>query len=410
MKKNDNYTVMVFGFNYIPALDVVRSVGEAGFTVNLALCSNQEKTYRIAAASRYLNRSIRIPRTVGEEGEIGRLLDFAKETSGKEKQILFPLDDRSVYMLDKYMDLLEEQFIIPRREGFGKNDFISLMDKHRQNEIAESVGMNVPWEWLVRAQKEMSVPEDICFPCYCKALISVPYSKKDQRRCDSRDELLEYLKRIYEQSGETDIVVQEFLDIDEEYVIIGASLPDRVLIPGVTVKVETTRYVKGLTMMGALTETEKVDGFSETAGRIALMMEKTGYIGPFDMEFIRAGGRLYFNEWNLRVSGPEHGVKKAGVNLPGAFVDAYVNGQFDREVYGRPAYGRIFLKEKEAITDFEQGCRSWGNLMSLYRRADDTFLWDPKDKKPAVLFYRYTIRHCAAAKVKKLFRRQDKAK
>ena len=236
-------------------------------------------------------------------------------------------------------------------------------------------------------------------------MISVPYSKKDQRRCDTREELLEYLEKIFKQSGETDIVVQEFLDIEEEYVIIGASLPDRVLIPGVTVKVETTRYVKGLTMMGSLTETEKVDGFTEIARQIEALMEKTGYIGPFDMEFIRAGGKLYFNEWNLRVSGPEHGVKKAGVNLPGAFADAYVNGQFDESVYGKPVYGRIFLKEKEAITDFEQGCRTWKELRDLYKRADDTFLSDPRDRVPAVLFYRYMIRHCAAAKAKKLFRK-----
>lgn len=406
MKKNSEIAVMVFGFNYIPALDVIRSVGEAGFKVNLALCSNQDRTYRIVAGSRYLGRSIRISRTIGEQGEIDRLMAFGKETSGESKQILFPLDDRSVYMLDKYMDVLEERFIIPKRDCIKQNDLISLMDKHRQNEIAASVGMNVPREWLVRAQKKLCVPEDICFPCYCKAVISVPYSKKDQRRCDSRAELLEYLERIYKQSGEADIVAQEFLDIEEEYVIIGASLPDRVLIPGVTVKVETTRYVKGLTMMGSLTETKKVDGFPEAAEQIGVMMEKTGYIGPFDMEFIRAGGKLYFNEWNLRVSGPEHGVKKAGVNLPGAFADAYVNGQFDEAVYGKPEYGRIFLKEKEAITDFEQGCRTWKELRELYRRADDTFMWDSKDRVPAVRFYRYVVRHYAAAKAGKLFRRQ----
>lgn len=381
-KKDVN--VVVFGKKNGSALDIVRCLGQVSYTVYLVLVCNNVNEFNLVAKSKFVNKAIQIDRN-NRGRELQVLKDLSDQIGGEA--VFFPIDDYAMSFLDTYFDDLNKMFSLVIKSGQTKGDILSLLNKSYQSKLAHKAGLNTPEEIEINLVNELVIPENIKLPVYCKTASSVEGSKQDQKRCDTREDLYEHLKMLKKDNPNRIILVQEYLNVEEEYIILGACASPYPIISGVVRKLVCTKYTRGLVVLGTISELNSVDGFSEIEKSIINFLNEIPYLGLFDFEIIRANGKLYFNEFNLRASGLGYCMRKAGVNLPATLVDSVLNGRVNNEVYGKMEYGRIFIKEKNALKDLYSHNISFMELMRLFRKADDKLISDKGDIVPGLIFY-----------------------
>ena len=114
--------VIVLSRNYSTGLSVIRSLGAAGYTVDLVASSYKEGTSAIAACSKYVRNSVEVlSRKI--KGDAGNgLVDELLKYAGKyeEKPVLFPTDDYTASVMDMNRNFLREDFIMPSMVGGGE--------------------------------------------------------------------------------------------------------------------------------------------------------------------------------------------------------------------------------------------------------------------------------------------------
>lgn len=391
-------TVIVFGKHHLSALDIIRSLGPAGYRVSLAFIGNGDRIFHIASKSRYVSEAIRIP-LAAKDKIINDILDFCRKIEGDK--LLFPIDDYAVFLMDKYMEELSKVCQIPISSKQKKGDLIRLMDKHEQSLLARKAGLNTPQDWVFDLSQDIVIPDDIVFPCFCKPLTSVSGPKNEQRKCTDSASLLEHLNYLKKISCDRSVLVQQFLNITDEYTIMGVSTEAGVHISGIINKIQTTKHATGLTFLGELVDLEDINGFAEIKDKIISFLRSTDYIGLFDLEFAFADKTLYFIELNIRAGGFSYCLKKAGINAPAAFVNSLLCHELDEKVYGQAHYGKIYLKERNAIEDYIRGFITLKELCSYYKKADDFLITGKEDPLPTVYFYIYWIGIIIKDKIKK---------
>lgn len=391
-------TVIVFGKKYVEALDIIRSLGPAGYRVSLAFIGNSDRIFHIASKSRYVSEAIRIP-LAAKDKIINDILDFCRKIEGDK--LLFPIDDYAVFLMDKYMEELSGVCQLPISSKIKKGDLTKLMDKHEQDLLARKAGLNTPKGWVFDLSKDIVIPDDITFPCFCKPLTTVSGKKKEQRKCIDSTSLLEHLNNLKKISCNRSVLVQQFLNITKEYVILGICTEAGVHISGIINKIQTTKHVRGLPILGELLCLEDMDGFTEIKDEIVFFLRSTNHIGLFNLDFALVDGTLYFIELNIRVGLSAHCLKKAGINAPAALVNSLLYHGFDDKVYGRANYGRKFFNERMAFEDYRRGFITRKELCSYYKKADDFLITGKEDPLPTVYFYIYWIGIIIKDKIKK---------
>ena len=351
-----------------------------------------------------MKSSVKVPR--GDDRIVLQQLKQLAE-SIKGDSLLFPSDDYSTHFMDQYFYELEAYYILPVKETQKKGDISQLMSKSVQSQLASKAGLCTPKEWAFDLRENIILSEDITYPCYCKAVSSIEGFKTDQGKYDSKNELLEHLIAVQKVKDSRTFLVQQFLDIADEYIILGACTKKEVIIIGIVNKIECTSYTSGLVVLGELQPIEKVEGFADILPKIISFLESTNYVGLFDLEFIRANGKLYFNELNVRASGLGYCMKKAGINLPGFYVQSIVSDEPDYSLINNVNYGRVFLKEKNAMTDYYEKKRSLLNIIYLLIRAKDWIIVEKADPKPGKLYYWYCFKKIIRIVVRQLIRGDD---
>lgn len=391
--------IVVLSRNYSTGLSVIRSLGAAGYTVDLVASAHKAGTSEIAAASKYVRNAVEVVskkvKNGGDNALIRELLNYAGKS--EEKPILFPTDDYTTSIMDLNSSVLAEHFLMPHIVGGGEGSLTEHMAKTFQGTLAKQVGLLTPQEWIIPLNQDIIIPEDMVYPCFCKPMESITGYKREMAVCNDEAELKSHLNRLRRIFAERSILVQEFLEIDNEIDFSGVCFDDKVIIPAIIKKTNVAQYEKGVTLSG------KVVPFAdlgELQQKIIDMLKAFHYVGMFDMEFNVVGDKIYFNEVNLRSGGPNFSYFMSGVNLPSLFVKEITGEGHSPDEETVETYGKSFIYEKVAWDDHINGFMTKRELKDCIAEADITLLYNDEDPIPGKIF---------KAKIKKrIFRRRVK--
>ena len=387
--------VLVLGKNYSTPLGVIRSLGKAGYTVEMLYISKKVNEAPVVEACKYLSRLT----IVNEENDAKVLETMKREYSSREVEyLLFPTDDYSASFIDRYHEELKD-FRMPYVIG---DSVTRMMDKSVQNELAAQVGFRTPKEWIVSLEETpVKIPEDIPYPCFIKPMVSAKGGKLGIRKCENRKELDEGLAYMREKEPHRSILIQEFLQIKREYTIGGICNDQEIYIPALIGKKVIAQYNRGVTLCGVLTDNRKI---GKCMNMIEDFLRKVRYVGMFDFEILETEDGYYFGELNLRCGGPSYGYFLGGVNLPELTAEllfrkssgdreaAELPGKTERsEISGKNkevVLGTTFLNNKVVWEDYANHFISKKRLKALYDRVPATLLSDAEDPQPEKEFNR----------------------
>lgn len=312
---NRDTVVVVLARSFGTGISVVRSLGAAGYTVDLVSnASNPDKT-GISASSKYIrNYTEVVAKKTNRYGDV-KFLDVLMDYKDNDanKPILFPTDDYTVSVMDRNRHLLEDIFLMPTAGNGEEGCLVNLMDKTVQSSLAKEAGLNVPREWLITLSGECRIPEDMVYPCFCKPAESIMGYKRELVKCDDEKALKAHFEFLRKRLPNRKVLVQEFLNIEQEIDLSGVCTGEKTIIPAVIRKTAVSQQETGVTLAGVVEPAEYIGDNLEKAKAMLTGMK---YVGMFDMEFNIANGKLYFNELNLRSGGPNYAYFASGINLP----------------------------------------------------------------------------------------------
>lgn len=396
--------VVVLSRNYSTGISVIRSLGAAGYTVDLVASAFREGRSQVAACSRYVRNSVEVVSKKVKDGDDAELLEELLKYKGMcdEKPVLFPTDDYTASIMDQNREKLKSIFIMPEIVGGGEGTMTEHMGKIKQSELARKVGLPVPKEWSISLRGDrVVIPEDMVYPCFCKPMESITGYKREMAKCEDETELLSHLNRLRRIYADRSVLVQEFLEIDNEIDIGGVCLDQEVIIPAIIKKTNVAQYEKGVTLAGKVYPLEDLGQLQET---VTAMLREFHYFGMFDMELNIVGDKIYFNEVNLRSGGPNFSYFMSGVNLPALFVKEALGEGHTPEDEKVEAYGKSFIYEKVAWDDYINGFMTKKELDECIAAADIKLLCNDDDPAPGEFFIKDMIKRARRRKIKEKLR------
>lgn len=368
--------VIVIGNSFATRLGVIRSVGEIGcevIVIAIAYYKVPNPPKPIDCYSKYVKEVIFFDRKYGREGLVQLLLE--KCTDNDQKPVIIPTSDFTADAIDN--EQIREHFFVP----YINNAISSIeywMNKANQKTIAIQEGLNVAGSIVIERKEEtFHIPDTVKFPCFTKPLSSIGAGKKCLRKCENKSELQEIIN-IAEKNNIHKILVEDYLNIDEEYAVLGFSDGKEVIIPGVIKFVRECKSHKGVVMVGEVLST---DSFKEIIEKFICFIRQIGLVGLFDIDFFRCQGDFFFGELNVRIGGSGTAIAKMGVNLPAMFVKSMFGEGIDgmkREINT----SAIFVNERMCIDDWLSGKISTLCLHHIIRSADIHFIKGNKDRIP----------------------------
>lgn len=384
--KNSKPLVIVLSRNYSTGLGVIRSLGAAGYKVDLIASTKKKGSSVIVSSSKYVCNSVEVvtPKIQGDTGDelITEIMKYVKIYEGEK--ILFPVDDFTTSIVDQNREVLTPHFRMPGTVGENTLSIKQLMDKTVQADYARKSGILTPKEVLVSLRESVSIPDRMSYPCFVKPLQSVSGQKNEMSVCQNEEELRKHLLRMQSFYKERDVLVQEYLRIDKEYDLSGVCIDQQIIIPAVIEKTKVAQYELGVTMCGKLLPVEVL---GDTLDKIIEFLKSIHYVGMFDMELNVCGANIYFNEINFRSGGPNYSYYLNGVNLPDIFVKAITGKDHSIDEEKMSEFGKTFVYEKVAWEDYINSYMTWKELKQCIRNADFTLLEDSKDPVPGKIFF-----------------------
>lgn len=288
---------IVIGGDHHNTLGVIRGLGKRGIKPDLVLIVPAAMTF--VDASKYIAQKWKI----NTDDEIADFL-ISKYKGEKEKPVVICCSDTSSGVIDENSDRLRPYFFLPGAEEQGR--ISELMNKKVMADLAIEVGLNIPQtSYLSGAEQDLS---SIKLPCIIKPIVSRKGSKTEISICRTLKELEEYSKTHNLCNDQ----IQQYIDKDFEYQLIGCSTSKEVIIPGLS---KILRPCKG-SNTSFLHYTPLEDGFCEIE-KCKEFVKRTGYHGLFSIEFLRdKDGQDYFMEINFRNDGNAICVTASGISLP----------------------------------------------------------------------------------------------
>lgn len=389
--------IVVISYNIVTSLGVIRALGAAGYKVDLFFVTQFPGRSKIVDASKYVNRSIEI---IGrnEEKIIATLFDNYKRDG--EKSVLFPADDYCASLVDRNYEQLSTVFFMPHTVGEKQGSITKLMNKTLQSEYAAASGIPVPKEWIISLNDELTIPDDMVYPCFVKPLVSIDGRKTEMGVCANKSELKNKLCQMQNNDSKRSILVQEFLDISQEYSMSGVCNDQTIILPAIVKKHQIAQYRRGTTLVGEIVPLKEIAPIEEA---VLSFLKSIHYIGMFDMEVILANGILYFGELNLRSGGPNYSYYASGINLPLLAVKAICGEEIEEK--SEIVYHKIFFHDQDGWEDYQHGLITKKQLNSCYKQADILMLASKDDLAPAKVFAKDIKRKILKSRIKAVLRK-----
>ena len=395
---SDENRIIVLARKYSTGLSVIRSLGAAGYTVDLLSSAFKQGFSTIAASSKYVNHSVEVVAIKDQYGRDSALLEEILKYKNKynKKPVLFPADDYTNLVIDNNRSLLEKDFIMPTIINGKEGCLTSYKNRDTQKEIAKKAGFYTPLEWIISLNDKIEVPDDVVYPCFCKPLIKNSKYKDETTVCEDENELIRHLIDLRTNNSDRSIVVQEFLKIDNEIEISGVCYDDEVIIPAMIKKSEISQFDKQTALGGKILP---LDEIKET---IIDMMKELHYIGMFDIEVYYVQDKIYFNRLDLHIGESNYAYYKSGVNLPDILVKKMLGKEILDNELEIKEYGKNFVYEKSVWEDYIAGFITKKELNHYLSYADFRLLDDSDDPVPGNMFLKNVKKRSLRKKVKGL--------
>lgn len=384
--------VVVLGRNYVSLLGMIRAAGESDCEVNVVKTVRklpQKSSIKeiikkiiygkpIESQSKYVKKYLYAIEPNREK--LVELLLSEFSNNKKEKLILIPTDDFTASTIDMYQDKLEDVFLFPsisRKKG----EVVRMMNKGIQKRLASENGLNVAKGYIVNYNDEKyEIPEGIDYPIFTKPQISFKGDKTLMKKCNNEVELVNLLNYAIEKY-KCPILIEQYVEIEKEYGVLGCSYNGEVIIPGIITKIKSGNGGhKGVTLLG---ETSSFEGREELCEQLKKFIKTIGFNGLFDIDIYESKGKIYFNELNLRFGAGGYGITKSGVNLPQIFIHKLLNIE---NTLTDKIQKKRFISEKVNLEDFEAGYIDWKEYKKEYNNVDFCFIKSENDPKPYVVF------------------------
>ena len=346
--KTEIQEVIVLGTTHHNTLGVIRALGESPLHVSSILMLYGEKESYLSQ-SKYVNRSVFVENA---EGITAILLGMATE----EKQIIIAVTDDASHQLD-----INAEKLLPHFHFFKTNQqgqLTRFMDKEEQDTIAEQVGLYVPTNYT---------PDTVSYPCLLKPLASIAGGKR-VIICNNKEE---YHQAITE-FPHTRFQIQQYLQKEEEIVLVGMAVGNEVYIPAYVLK---HRELWGGTTYSTVHPIGETD--SQLLIQSKNLIKAIGYEGLFGIEFLLCEGKYYFIEVNLRTDATCYAVAVAGANLPLAYVLA-VQGEPIDMIVNEP------IQTIDAMVEFR-------DIEFVLTRKLSPFKWFSQRNRCECLYYKSRV-------------------
>lgn len=371
--------VIVLGKNYSTPIGVIRSLSKAGYKVDLLYVASKKGDSEIVASSKYLNQTIEV---IGRHDR--QIIDalLGSYTDSASKYLLFPTDDYTTLLIDRFSDELCGRFIYPHvlNGSVGQK-----MDKSFQSKLAGACGLKTAKEWVISLDNDkIDIPGNVPFPCFVKPMISAAGGKSELERCDDLRQLDQKLHKMQDRLRQRCVLVQEFLNIRQEYTIGGVCNDEKVILPGIIKKTRVAQHFRGITMSGIMVNNDEL---GDEMAKILQFLKSVRLVGMFDMEVMQTDKGLYFGELNLRCGGPSYAYYMSGINLPSLAVKA-VCGEPLEDSANTMTYGRHFVNNKVAYEDYAYLFIDASELKRMFRESDFTLMTDKNDPAPEERFFK----------------------
>jgi len=360
----ENNPVVVIGGNHHNTLGVIRSLGEKGILSDVIIMTPEEKPY--VSLSKYI-KSYKIVQTEQQ------VLDELYAYKADRKPVVIACADALSSLLDCHYNDLSERFFLPGSKKQG--DITRLMDKEVMTELARDIGFCIPLSSSVDT-KDKNKKIDIPLPWIIKPLVSKNGQKADIERIYSEEEWANYCER-----HDSTVQVQQLIDKEFEYQLIGLSLNDgnEVIIPGVSYVIRPA----ATTNTGFLHYIPLDESHQQVLEKGKVFLKETGYSGLFSLEFLRGKDcKDYFMEINFRNDGNAICVTAAGFNLPYIWYLYQTGGDYRNEINKNKLKSVYVMPE---FTDLVYVIRGQLNLFTWLKdiyRTGRFMEYDKKDKAP----------------------------
>lgn len=393
MKDNSlkDLTVIVFGQFCWNSLGQIRCFGEIGLKSHVIWINNDLFTPQ---QSRFVESFHSF--STYDEGYEFILTTF----NDPQKKYLISVDsDGLVSLLDQHYDELKDRFYFFNAGKQGR--LTSFMIKDQQIQLAKHYGLQVPKTEIV---KRGVLPQKLDYPIFTKSLNSFSFGwKSNAIICRNENELLKAFEKIKDES----ILLQEFVEKDNEVAIEGISYNDGLdvymPIQGEYLRIEDGGF-------GTWKKNEIYHLGDDLKKKIQDIMLYIGYNGVFEIEFLRdKNGRLYFLEINFRHTQYNHALAVMGVNLCHLFALSQIQGELGLDKIDIKSPSITMNDYREYKKYIKTGRMSLFKWFGDIRKTDSFYFYDKKDKR---FFYRIiadlsrnkllSIWDCLIRRIKKL--------
>ena len=386
--------VIVAGQNYGSILTMVRDLGQAGYDVAVIRVFKKAPS-RLNILGRMTpekeSRYVSLYRQCVTEGDPENLYRCLLDLSvpGQRTPVLC-VDDFLVAMADEMYDRLKELFSLSNidEEPFG---IVRQMDKARQKEAAKAAGLSVLDSVTIEvAGGTFEIPAETPYPCFIKPQISMRGNKLSMTRCEDKEEL-ENILTAFAESGDLTVLAESFVEVQDEFAVLGAAFPGRVWIPGAfRTTLSGHRERKGVAVMGEIADHPELPAVLSACAK---MVESMGYTGLFDIDLLEdIHGHLHFIEMNFRGGASIHLFSGAGANLPAAFADYMTEGVLPEEAEKSVSKAAIFVSEKALMEEYVHGDVTGAEMKRYLSMANVPFIRDEEDPAPWQYFKKYLRR------------------
>lgn len=377
---NNQQKVVVIGHGFASRLGVIRALGRAGYEVIVVVMvvnrrkGNPDMTPPIDSYSKYISRLyFCLP-------EKGRLIDLLLEKciDANQKVVLFPDSDYSAAEIDLNQERLREHFLFPHIEHT-PGAIVKWMSKIRQKELAQQVGLNVAKGTVVKVIDGVyELPPTITYPCFPKPLVTLVGAKTGFGRCDTEQQLCQSIDLLVKRSPTISILVEEYIEIEDEYALLGVSNGVDVHIPGIL-------HISSLAQGGHFGvakrgEISPIDGYESIIEGFKAFVKETHFIGIFDVDFYKSQGQFFFCEMNFRYGGSGYAYTQSGVNLPVMCLQILKGYPIDITSFVRKK--SVYVNERMCMDDWYSRFISTREFIDMQRNCDISFVKDEDDPKP----------------------------
>lgn len=393
--------VVIIGHGYLSRLALIRSLGQADYdvTVIVTMYGDVNTTRPLDCYSKYVSE-VYYCNARDNDGLIKILIENC--VCKEQKTVIIPDSDWAASIIDNNRDLLSAHFLFPYIKD--ENIFVSdMMDKECQKQLAKEIGLAVPGITKLHIENGI-IPDlnEVHYPCFTKALTTMVGGKQWFKKCSSDMELRNALTK-FAKGGDADILVEDFIDIEKEYAVVGITDGENVIIPGIIQFVENCQCHLGIARKGKILP---IKGYEELIEQFKQYVKATKFVGLFDIDFLYSKGVFYFCEMNFRYGGSGYAYTMSGVNLPALFVNVVTGKRDLDDIKTSVVKEQTYVNERMLLDDLSAMNITISDFNRATRTADIRFIHNVNDPKPEQLFSKMVLKAKTKYLLKKLLGRQ----